>query len=493
LVVEKCITFLGSAVQLPGLFRVSGSQNDVLAYKAAFDRGEDVDLSNCSDPHVVANILKLYLRELPNPLLTAEMYPKFIEAFSASQDTAVERLRVLINNLPNTHKTTLQYLIQFLTVVASQSAVNMMTPLNLGTVFGPTILRPGKEESMADAGKMEMANAITEKIIQNFEVIFPYATPVAHAFAAPSQGFAPIPAFALPPPIVVQAPLPEGWSEHVTADGRLYYSNAATQTTTWDRPVAAPAQLPPLLIPPLVEAPPTVLTPKQPHRDSEAPRPASPMVSPVPLARPKPVPIPRSNSGSVPPASPVEAPPDPNSKVAVRRTSAPNTPLNAPLSRSLAATPSAPSSTPSTPIPTPIPAAASPPVNLEEKKPIPVPIPRSKPPAPAPRQVLHKRQASQPSSTATTPVPPSPSPLAQSAPISSTPTTSTPVSLHITEHQSFLPPVLSLDVPEVVNSTPEARIQSLEAKVAQIERKQAETNDILANVLAQLQQLTDTQ
>ena len=45
-----------------------------------FDKGDDVDFSGCKDPHVVSNVLKLYLRELPNPLLTAESYQKFIDA-----------------------------------------------------------------------------------------------------------------------------------------------------------------------------------------------------------------------------------------------------------------------------------------------------------------------------------------------------------------------------------------------------------------------------
>lgn len=52
----------------------------------------------------------------------------------------------------------------------------MMTTLNLATVFGPTILKPGKEESFADAGKMEIANAITDKIIQYYDYIFGVCT-----------------------------------------------------------------------------------------------------------------------------------------------------------------------------------------------------------------------------------------------------------------------------------------------------------------------------
>lgn len=51
-----------------------------LKTQAAFDKGDDVDFSGCKDPHVVSNVLKLYLRELPNPLLTAESYQKFLDA-----------------------------------------------------------------------------------------------------------------------------------------------------------------------------------------------------------------------------------------------------------------------------------------------------------------------------------------------------------------------------------------------------------------------------
>jgi hypothetical protein len=42
--------------------------------------GEDVDLSTCRDPHTVASLLKQYLRELPEPILTFDMYDSYIAA-----------------------------------------------------------------------------------------------------------------------------------------------------------------------------------------------------------------------------------------------------------------------------------------------------------------------------------------------------------------------------------------------------------------------------
>ena len=44
--------------------------------------GEDVNYAEYKDPHLVANLLKIYLRELPDPLLTYALYPRFVEAAS---------------------------------------------------------------------------------------------------------------------------------------------------------------------------------------------------------------------------------------------------------------------------------------------------------------------------------------------------------------------------------------------------------------------------
>lgn len=71
-------------VTAEGIFRISGVLDQVNHYKQMFDTGSDPDLTSCSNPHNISNLLKLYLRELPNPLLTYERYDAFVALASKS-------------------------------------------------------------------------------------------------------------------------------------------------------------------------------------------------------------------------------------------------------------------------------------------------------------------------------------------------------------------------------------------------------------------------
>jgi hypothetical protein len=63
---------------LEGIFRLSGAAAEIQELKQDFDKGNDVDLQDCNDPHVVAGLLKQFLRELPDPIFTYDMYDNFI-------------------------------------------------------------------------------------------------------------------------------------------------------------------------------------------------------------------------------------------------------------------------------------------------------------------------------------------------------------------------------------------------------------------------------
>lgn len=65
-------------VTIEGIFRVSGSRMQVTILKCQIDEGHDVNLNDCKDPYVIAHLLKQYLRELPEPLLTYKLYKSFI-------------------------------------------------------------------------------------------------------------------------------------------------------------------------------------------------------------------------------------------------------------------------------------------------------------------------------------------------------------------------------------------------------------------------------
>jgi RalA-binding protein 1 len=57
-----------------GVLRLSGSASEIERYQKRFDEGQDVDFARANvDVHVVAGLLKLFLREMPEPLLSIEL------------------------------------------------------------------------------------------------------------------------------------------------------------------------------------------------------------------------------------------------------------------------------------------------------------------------------------------------------------------------------------------------------------------------------------
>ncbi|XP_051904366.1 GEM-interacting protein [Hippocampus zosterae] len=155
-VVRRCTAEIESrALSLQGVYRVSGSKPRVQKLCQALEEfKEDVDLSEVS-PHDVTCILKHFFKELPEPLLTFELYTEFITAgrsiqqvgeWDSTQDTneftdVVCSLQQLLQKLPLCRYNTLEHLILHLHKV-SRNNENKMSSNNLGIVFGPTLLRP---------------------------------------------------------------------------------------------------------------------------------------------------------------------------------------------------------------------------------------------------------------------------------------------------------------------------------------------------------------
>ncbi|XP_022646905.1 rho GTPase-activating protein 45-like isoform X5 [Varroa destructor] len=147
-IVKKCVKEndkRGCSVQ--GIYRVSAAKSKVEKLCQCFENGAElVDLSDYH-PNVIANVLKLYLRQLPEPLLTYNLYPEFIaiaKEFPSNREdstAAVGILRKTAKNLPRVHYSTLDNLLKHLRRIASNSESNHMPASNLGIVFGPTLLR----------------------------------------------------------------------------------------------------------------------------------------------------------------------------------------------------------------------------------------------------------------------------------------------------------------------------------------------------------------
>ncbi|XP_059418957.1 rho GTPase-activating protein 45 [Carassius carassius] len=164
-IIKKCITEIERrALTMKGIYRVNGVKTRVEKLCQAFENGKElVELSQAS-PKDISNVLKLYLRQLPEPIMPFRMYnelmglakeslisdaseksPELVDRGSETEPEVlvlVEKLRELLKRLPPANITTLKYIIQHLRRVSELEQDNKMSASNLGIVFGPTLMRP---------------------------------------------------------------------------------------------------------------------------------------------------------------------------------------------------------------------------------------------------------------------------------------------------------------------------------------------------------------
>lgn len=148
-----------NALVTPGLFRVSGDKHEVEQLVVRYSKGEIYDLSFIKDEHAIAGLLKVFVREMSQPLLTHELYEDWLK-IQVGRPEVPEQLayvRTQLAALPASNRELLKYLTLFLNRVASHQSVNLMTPNNLAIVFAPNMLRPlvpSNEKSVSDLRPM---------------------------------------------------------------------------------------------------------------------------------------------------------------------------------------------------------------------------------------------------------------------------------------------------------------------------------------------------
>eukprot|EP00047_Mylnosiga_fluctuans_P004739 m.236284 g.236284 ORF g.236284 m.236284 type:complete len:948 (-) comp12952_c0_seq1:298-3141(-) len=163
-----------------GLYRITGVKSHVERLCADFEtnpRSVDVDRE---DVHVLTAVLKLYFRQLPEPVVPIGLSSRFLQiakdlAGHKKDDTfvrqAVERARLLVEELPPVNYDTLAFTIVHLTRVSELSEINKMKPSNLGIVFGPTLLR-NETDTLDTLMDMPHQTVMAELMIEHCYTIF---------------------------------------------------------------------------------------------------------------------------------------------------------------------------------------------------------------------------------------------------------------------------------------------------------------------------------
>ncbi|XP_054629137.1 rho GTPase-activating protein 6-like isoform X3 [Dunckerocampus dactyliophorus] len=190
-VVDSCCQHIEKyGLQTVGIFRVGSSKKRVRQLREEFDRGFDVQLDEEHSVHDVAALLKEFLRDMPDPLLTKELYTAFINTTLLDPDEQQIVTQLLVYLLPACNSDTLHRLLEFLSTVADHAhdrqgkdgqeiTGNKMTSLNLATIFGPNLLHKlkssDKEFSVQSFARAEESTAVIaalQRMIASYQTLF---------------------------------------------------------------------------------------------------------------------------------------------------------------------------------------------------------------------------------------------------------------------------------------------------------------------------------
>jgi hypothetical protein len=128
------------------------------------------------DTHAVTGALKLYLRELPVPLVTFDAYDLFlIAAGCRRQEERMETMKKALGRLPPAHYNTLRHLLRHLYKVQMMKTGNKMDAKNLSVVFAPTLMRsPGNTGDLSAVHKLPKQRKAVEMLITHCHKLFQY-------------------------------------------------------------------------------------------------------------------------------------------------------------------------------------------------------------------------------------------------------------------------------------------------------------------------------
>ncbi|XP_041879073.1 rho GTPase-activating protein 25 [Corvus hawaiiensis] len=177
ILVQKSAEFIREhGVSEEGIFRLPGQDNLVRQLRDAFDAGERPSFDRDTDVHTVASLFKLYLRELPEPVVPWLQYEDFLlcgKALEADETKGHQELVKQLSLLPRDNYNLLSYICRFLYEIQLNSSVNKMSVDNLATVIGVNLIRPKIEDPAIIMRGTPQVQKVMTVMISDHEKLFP--------------------------------------------------------------------------------------------------------------------------------------------------------------------------------------------------------------------------------------------------------------------------------------------------------------------------------
>uniref|UniRef100_A0A8C3KIY6 Rho-GAP domain-containing protein n=1 Tax=Calidris pygmaea TaxID=425635 RepID=A0A8C3KIY6_9CHAR len=176
-----CSEFVEQHGVVDGIYRLSGVSSNIQRLRQEFEGERGPDLRRdiyLQDIHCVSSLCKAYFRELPNPLLTYQLYDKFADAVAIQMEEArLVKIKEVLKELPPPHYRTLEFLMRHLLRMASHSAQTNMHARNLAIVWAPNLLRSKDIEATGFNGtaafmEVRVQSIVVEFILTHVEQLF---------------------------------------------------------------------------------------------------------------------------------------------------------------------------------------------------------------------------------------------------------------------------------------------------------------------------------
>lgn len=157
-----------------GIYRKPGGASQIQTIKDGFEASTS-QTREISDPdldiHAVSSTLKQYLRRLPQPLVTFDVYDQLLETAPMSNvEAKIEAQARAISELPRVHRDVLEFLMFHLHRVVEHEKENLMTSMNMAVVFAPTIMRP--ESLTREVTDTQVKNEAVQFLVEHCQAVF---------------------------------------------------------------------------------------------------------------------------------------------------------------------------------------------------------------------------------------------------------------------------------------------------------------------------------
>jgi hypothetical protein len=195
-----------ACLSVEGIFRMSGDLTKILGVRDDMDSGKVPSFNSLLDGrgsqgvHMVAGVLKLFLRLLPHPLFTEALYDDLLAAHShVKSEPMAAKIAVykpLVAQIPESARRLFATLADFVNrFVIPHNESNKMHHANLAVIFGPVFVWRANLSPMEELSNASRVNGVVKELLEAGRELFPEVVELA---GIPKAANAPVPILAAP-------------------------------------------------------------------------------------------------------------------------------------------------------------------------------------------------------------------------------------------------------------------------------------------------------